>query len=667
MPLLTAEPALSFWLRYAENEGALVEDQGDHTLVFLPDPLRRDSGLPEEANVTGNPDVAREDGATLLIAGHPEVERAAAAVLADGDTGYGYLPWPASRPPTRSTLEARARELMSVEHGRIDAAGEPIAAYVPLLRVGAMVSYAVSLSLRFQEQEEVWVDARTGGAVCERLVGTVRDRALLPAPDGARRRLEADLSAAIPAAHRELEERALSREASLSSHARRALDSELARANAYYASALESIARRRANAAADRVRLLDAQAEATRAERDRRCREIEDEHRPCHELRPFRLHLVHLPAFVLPAAVRRGTQRFRFEFTWVPAAGQFAPVGCPACGELEPLIATRARLGCRACTSPSGAGPTLRATAPRDSLRSSASPRSPTSTEPRTDNQALGRVRHADVVPDRQASNKPRARPNRSQSTGSPSANARLLNRRSSPGQVKRTGNKVALAFWDCVANGGRWPRHKTARDSPLRALYRLYGPAGPLFAIGVPAGDYVGEMAASTYPSHPGAPELTVGNIKASGEVYPYAMFWWIAAGKPVVGEIMPAPHPLALPPLDGETAKIGHLLREGAPAPIVALDPLALLLWQTELQQSGLPFAIRCLAVRWRLPERSDHIATDEAVAAAVTSAAARAAGIKRALNETAAMYGTDPLLVTPTERALKAGLGIDPVRGW
>lgn len=666
MPLLTDEPALSFWLRYAEREGALVEDQGDHALLLLPDALRQDSGLPEEASVTAKPDVAREDGATLLIAGHPEVERAAAAVLAEGDTGYGYLPWPSSRPPTRSTLEARARELVSVEHGRIDAAGEPIGAYLPLLRVGAMVSFAASLALRFHEQEEVWVDARTGTEVSERLMSTVRGRALLPVPDGARRRLEADLTAAIPAAHRQLEERALRRESSLASHARRALDTELARANAYYASALESIARRRANAAPDRVRLLDAQAEATRAERDRRCREIEGEHRPRHELRPFRLRVEHLPAFVLPAEVRRGTRRFGFELTWVPAAGEFAPVRCPACDAPEPLVATRERVGCQACTAPSGSAPTAGAAARPDSLRSSASGSS-TSSEPGAVDESLGRRRHADVVPERRASDEPRARPNRSQFTGSPSATARLPSRRSNPGQVKRTGNKVALTFWDCVANGGRWPRHKTARDSPLRALYRLYGRAGPLYAIGVPPGGYVEEMAASTYPSQPGAPELTVGSVKASGEVYPYAMFWWIAAGKPVVGEIMPSPHPVALPPLIGETAEIGWRLRERAPTPIAALDPVALLLWQTELQQAGLPFAIRCLAGRWRLPERSDPIATNEAMAAAVASAEARAAGIKRALNETAAMYGTDPPLVTLTERALTAGLGIDPARGW
>jgi hypothetical protein len=42
--------------------------------------------------------------------------------------------------------------------------------------------------------------------------------------------------------------------------------------------------------------MLEAQAEATRAERARRRREIEEEYEPRHEIRPFRLHLVHVPA-----------------------------------------------------------------------------------------------------------------------------------------------------------------------------------------------------------------------------------------------------------------------------------------------------------------------------------------------------------------------------------
>jgi hypothetical protein len=351
MTTLSDEPALSFWLGYAEREGALVEDHGDHALVLLTDPLREQSELPEEVTVTSHPDIAREDGTVLLIAGHPAVERAAGSVLAEGDTGSAYLPWPASRPPSRSILESRAREQVPIEHGRIDAAGEPIAAYVPLLRVGAMVSYAASLTLRFQEQEEVWVDARTGLAPSQRVLAGARDRARLPRPDGHARRLGADLSLAIPAAHEQLERRAAARERSLVVHARRALDSELARADAYYEATLESIARRRATAVPDRARLLDAQAGATRTERARRSREIHDEYRPRHEIHPFRLHLVHLPAFVLPVNVRRGSQAFQFELTWVAAAGEFVSVRCPACDAAEALVATRERLGCRACTA----------------------------------------------------------------------------------------------------------------------------------------------------------------------------------------------------------------------------------------------------------------------------------------------------------------------------
>jgi hypothetical protein len=345
------EPALRFWLDYAEREGALVEHRGDHALVLLPAALQRESGLPEEVTVTADPDLAREDDAALLIAGHPALEHAAGAVLAQGDTGSAYLPWPASRPPSRSLLESRARELVSIEHGRIDASGEPIAAYLPLLRVGAMVSYAASLTLRFQEQEEVWVDARTGLASSQRALAMVRERGHLPRPDGPGSTLAPDLSLATASAHEQLEQRAITRERLLAAHARRALATELARADAYYEAALESVARRRARAAADRARLLDAQAEATRSERDRRRNEIEDEYRPRHEIRPFRLHLLHLPAFVLPVDVRRGSRTFPFQLSWTPSAGEFAPVRCPACGAAEPLVAARDRLGCRECTA----------------------------------------------------------------------------------------------------------------------------------------------------------------------------------------------------------------------------------------------------------------------------------------------------------------------------
>jgi hypothetical protein len=43
--------------------------------------------LPEEVAVTADPEVAEEEGAMLLIPGHPLLEQAAAQVLEQGDAG----------------------------------------------------------------------------------------------------------------------------------------------------------------------------------------------------------------------------------------------------------------------------------------------------------------------------------------------------------------------------------------------------------------------------------------------------------------------------------------------------------------------------------------------------------------------------------------------------
>lgn len=347
---LSEEPALRFWLSYAEYAGALVEEGGDSALVVLPEPVQAECQLPEEVQVTASPDVAREDGALLLIAGHPAVERAAAAVLAAGDTGSAYLPWPRSRPPTRGELLARARERAGVERGRIDPAGEPIAAYLPLLRVGAMISYAASLTLRFQEQEQVLLDVTTRLEPGHRLRDVALATGWLQRPDGHGRLLSANLPAAVATAHALIERRAAARESTLAAQAQRALAAELARAESYYDQTLDSIERRRAAATPDRARLLDAQAQATRSERARRRREIEDEYRPRHEIRPFRLQLIYTPAYVLPVAVQRGSRSFGFKLTWILSLGEFAAVRCPSCSAAEPLVATRERLGCRGCT-----------------------------------------------------------------------------------------------------------------------------------------------------------------------------------------------------------------------------------------------------------------------------------------------------------------------------
>jgi len=136
-----ADPALAFWLRHVAAAGGLSEPDGDATYVVLPPPLRDAYRLPEELRVTADPDVAREDGATLLTAGHSVLAEAAERVLASGDTGHLVLARPASVPPGHDALLTAAREAFPVGHGRIDLVGEPAAVLHPVVRVGALVSY----------------------------------------------------------------------------------------------------------------------------------------------------------------------------------------------------------------------------------------------------------------------------------------------------------------------------------------------------------------------------------------------------------------------------------------------------------------------------------------------------------------------------------------------
>ena len=100
--------------------------------------LRDAYRLPEELRVTADPDVAREDGATLLAAGHPVLAEAADRVLACGDAGYLLLARPASLPPGPDVLLAEARDAFPVDHGRIDLSGEPAVVLHPVVRVGAL-------------------------------------------------------------------------------------------------------------------------------------------------------------------------------------------------------------------------------------------------------------------------------------------------------------------------------------------------------------------------------------------------------------------------------------------------------------------------------------------------------------------------------------------------
>lgn len=678
----THEPALRFWLRFATREGALVEEAGDHAVLVLPEALQEAAELPEEVAVTSDPDVAREDGAVLLIAGHPELERAASAVLETGDIGRAYLPWPASAPPRVEDLQRAARDRWTIEHGRIDCGGQPRPVFAPLLRVGAMVRYEASLNHQFHEQMESWVDARSGLPPPERALDALLGQHRLPEPDVRRATLYARLELALAAGHADLERRAAARAARLLEHGRRAHDAELARADDYYRGALESIERRRAAAAPDRARLLEDQAAATRGERDRRRREIEEQYRPRHELRPFRLHLVMVPAYAIAAEVRRGARRYPLELVWFAAGAGFAHLRCPGCDGDGDLVAGRERLGCHACLprQPAAADGAARG-AVADGPRSGAadSGQQPTTTPPsgrpgfpEGDRREAPRPTAAEsgeraaagtaaVSPARRAPGRP-----------PPAARRRLAAERargpSGAAGIEQRGNKLALELWQRVALGERLPRSKIVRDSPLSALHRLYGAEGPLRAIGVVPGGCPSEATASTFPGAPvgsGEPQITAGEIVAGGREYRYVLCWWLLGGKPVAAELATTIDDILR--LRRRRSSADALAGKRPPAPIIALDPVAAALWSVEPQRVGLPLAARCLATWWRVATTVGEPADPAVAAGAIGQAVSRASGLRRSRADGAGAYGVAPGALDAAARALAPLLRLDPGRGW
>ena len=346
------DPALAFWLRHVAAEGGLWEPAGDTTYVVLPPVLRDAYRLQEELQVTADPDVGREDGATLLALGHPVLAQAAERVLASGDAGRRVLARPASVRPGTDVLAAGVRDAFPVDHGRIDLAGEPTFVWHSVVRVGALVSYELSAEDQFQEQAERWVDGPARcllpPALAERLSRAAADGHDAPgtptgdAPGG-------DLLAAVAEAHRLIDADAGARREVLSAQVRDAHEAERDRAAAYYADAIAGIERRLATAPGDRKPVLEQRLRSTREEEARRLAEIAEKYEGRHSIRPYRLHVIEVPALRVPADVRRGDRRYPMAFDWLLPAGAFSPVRCPSCGGDAPLVAGKQKLGCERC------------------------------------------------------------------------------------------------------------------------------------------------------------------------------------------------------------------------------------------------------------------------------------------------------------------------------
>jgi len=652
--MITTDPAVQFWLRYVEAQGGLHEDAGDQVLVMLPSELQAELDLPEEVAVTADSEVAREDGALLLLPGHPVLDQAAARTLDHGDGGLAWLAWPQAAPPVPEALLERARERFDVDHGRIDAGDHPARVYLPVLRVGALVSYTAGLGGRFQEREEVWVDARTGLVLGESILRGITRAPLLDAPDAPHRALSPDLAVALAGAHARIEEQALARREALARQAQGPLRDEVARTDAYYAAALASIAKRQGQAPPDRQRLLDAQAEATRIEQARRQAEIEEKFRPSHQVRPFRLHLLLVPALELPVRIRRGTTTHPFALTWVLPRAGFTDLRCPHCGVAARLVAGRERLGCRACLSRPAPADPARAPAPAPPA-TPAPPAAPAPPPPKPP----PRPASAAAKPTRKPSRSPAATP------APPTDRDRE--------RARRAAGKLPTAFWETVASGERWPRKQVAPGSPLSALYRLYGAEGPACAVAIAPGQSrrLARISMLTARPSPGLLQATTGSLQLDdGSTHPYTLRWSLETGKPVVEEVLPfadATGPVILHrhALDPAVSK---RLYDDVPGSPVALDPVAAALWNGGLGHLGLPLIARCLAAWWRLRDsREPPSWPPEVLAAALATLVASRAGSWHPVGEATGALGADPTEVTAAAADLEPRLRLSPQRPW
>lgn len=638
------DAGLQFWLRYVESAGGLAESGTESATAILPSGLQQDLDLPDSVTVTADPDVAREEGAVLLAAGHPALTRAAEAVLEGGDAGVVALPRPASVPPQRDELQAKARKEFPVQHGRIDATDAPRPGLRPVLHVGALVSYTMSEEDHFQERAACWVDVTSR----LELPDTVSDRlARLDPTEQDRTRQEYELEPAAAEAHRQIDARAARRQQTLSAQVSSVFERERERTRAYYAEQLASLARRRATATADQQAMLDARADATRTEQERRLAEIDEKYQASRRIRPYRLHLMLVPVQRIPVDVRRGDRRYPLVLDWLAPSGVFAGIRCPTCDEHAPLVAGKSALGCVQCMGGSSAIP----------------PQPP----PPTPKQPTPAAR-PDPAPPARVSATPTNAPATLAQAARPSTQ-RTDEPAHTATQLHKAGEKLAHRWWEMAASGNRRIARMCAPDSPAAAVIRLYGPSGADRAIGLSPDERPQEMSTSIYPSTQEAWHAALGAVDTGAGQYDYMLRWRMERGGALVEEVLPYGHRVGAR-LPWGLSRAALRLHRKPPEPRIRLDPVAAELWEHAPATQGLPLTLRCLAAWWRL-ENTDEML--ERYPAAATAAALERMVCQRASNrasryaDAALAYGMPEAAVRDAGAFLQRRLKLSTTRWW
>jgi hypothetical protein len=664
---------VDFFVRYAESEGALAELVPEGALVVLPDTLERRLQLGEEVRLTEDPEVAREDGFVLLSPGHPVLTGAAQAVLERGDVGCVQVPRNPGPPPALDVLERVAREQVHAEHGRVDSTDPPNAAALLVLRVGALITYGISIDQRVQELEEVWVEAASGELLPEDLRVRVAAAATEPgAPDGSRARTVVDHG--VARAHAELGARAERRSLELARQTSARLRAQLAVVDDYYQRVITGIDERRARAPEERARLLASQAEATKGEWDRRRAEVADDLTPSYELHPFRLHLVSVPAYHVPSVVRRGARAYELALTYVPLISGFLPPRCPGCGSAEPLVAGKDRLGCRACFPP----PMVPApVVPRPVVPPPVVP-APVVPAPVVPAPVVPATVPATAAVARDAA--PRSQGGSPARRGAPKRGRTTPRGTNGSHGTSRTGSRLAVSFWESVFAGSRLRRHDILPGSPLQALLRLYGTRGPALVVGLQDGELPESVQTETFPDDGTGWMLATGElITPTGQEFPFGLHW-LAGGTALIAEVDAFP-PSVLARLDMWPQEIRRIFRRRfaayllpAPAPTVALEKPAAALLRHASRRYGLAFAARCLAAWWYVTEvgettssRRVALVPDLPMAAAVEWVVAKRAGLRVTTNAVAEQFGCPVEEVRGATRRVQGAVRDAPEARW
>lgn len=596
------DPAVGFWLRYVTAYGGLAEPDGDTHLAVLPETVRKESGFDELVHITGDPDIARDGDAILLGPGHPALSAAADRVLALGDVGTLDLDGARPRPPDADGLLERARDQFPIDHGRIFATGSPVPSSRAVLRIGALVTYTLSADEHYQEQVEYWIDTDSRLPLSAGAAGRLGAADPLPSPSPSRRLPPEALGAVLATACELIDQAASQRREELSVTARKACAEEQQRAEDYYSAQIMTLRQRLDAVPSEKKAAYQARIEATAAERERRLAEIGEKYAPGHDVRPFRAHLVRVPAVRLPAEARRGERRHELRLDYLTAAGEYAGLRCPSCSSAAPLVLAKTGFGCENCLSrPKTPGTTPSATPPNGAGTSLPTRRA--GSEPATQANSIAPTATAAPKPTSKATppTERKPAPPAARRAGARSTGTRRTRRAADPAQV-------VFGLWQAVANGDRASVDGLCDPgSPAAAAVRLYGPGGLLVCLDLARTDQPTGVAGALYDTWRGR-RAFAGTVETRTGRGDFLLTW--SDDDPLrVAELMPYAAIYRL----GLFGRVGHGVgaEQVPPKPRLALDPTAGHLWKVMLPARGLQLTLRALAALWRLEDVDWYLA--------------------------------------------------------